>query len=318
MTRINLGVSVLALSAALPATGQADSYDYAIGFLYDTSHASNAAVFTGPGGLILFETETDVDELGLVGTWYFDGVQAAAGPRSRAAFISRASGVSVRYARGSGETVLLADAGNPVFPSSVERAEQSSGNLSADLRWVGSGGGWYGLAGVSIADFDQDSGFASVELSTTDYRLGLGKYVGEQTAVDLSIVRRDADASGAVIGGNSTSTDVAVGLTHIGDLGRAWQYGTDVVLSTSGRGSSDGSYGLRLSLFPSRPIAFGFEADGALQDPGDASTSYGVFASWFPRERIELEARYGWVSLDEPSGIDLEQYRYGAGVNFRF
>lgn len=139
-----------------------------------------------------------------------------------------------------------------------------------------------------------DAEFESTEFSADAFSLGVGKYIGAQTALELTAVRQDSDASGAVIGGDSSSTEAALGLLHIGSLGGTWQYGTDIVLSTTGRGPSEGSYSARLSLYPSRSLAFGLEIDGALQDPGDVSTGYGVFASWFPRETIGLQARYGW------------------------
>lgn len=317
MKRTNSAIPALALSFALPATIHADTYDYEIGILYDAIRASSESGFAGVIGPVpfTFESDSDMDEIGLAGTWYFDGVAASKGPRGRAAFISRASTVSLSYTRGSGDTVSTVSSTDPAFPPSTNRSESTANRISAALRWVWSDSGWYGLAGLSAADLD---GPGSIEFDAEAYSLGFGKYIGTQTALELTVVRQNSEASGPVIGGDVTSNEVAVGFVHIGSLGRMWQYGTDIILSTTGRGASDGSYSARLSLYPSRPLAFGIETGGALQDPGDASTSYGLFASWFPRERIELEARYGWLSLDEPADTDFDQYNFGVGVNFRF
>lgn len=319
--RIYRAVSALALSFALSATGHADSYDYEIGISFDANRASSESFFAvpiGPVGSIRVESDSDHDEIGLHGTWFFDGVAASSGPRSRAAFIGRASAISLSYARGNGDSVSTSGSTDPAFPSSTDRSELDTNSVSANLRWVWGESGWYGLAGLSRADSETNSQFVSIDFTADVYSVGVGKYIGSQTTLEVSVVRLDLDASGPVLGGNSTSTETAVALSHIGSLGRMWQYGTDIALATTERGASDGSYSLRLSLYPSRPLAFGLEIDGALQDPGDVSTNYGLFASWFPRERIGLDARYRWISIDEPSNTDFDQYTFGIGVKFRF
>jgi hypothetical protein len=319
MRRIYLAVSALAFSVALSATGHADSYDYEIGISYDASRASSESNFAGPFlPSIRFESDSDNDDIRFAGTWFFDGVAASTGPRSRAAFISRASAISLTYTRGNGDTVSTVNTTDPAFPSFTDKSEQNTNSFSAKLHGVWSESGWYGLASLSRAGIEIDSESGSTDLSADTYSLGLGKYIGIQTTLELSVVRLDSDASGFIIGGNSTSTEAAVAFSHIGGLGRTWQYGTDIVLATTERGTSDGSYRVRLSLYPSRPLAFGIDIDGALQDPGDVSTNFGLFASWFPRESIELDAHYGWISIDEPSNTDFDQYNFGVGVNFRF
>lgn len=315
MRKIGLSILALALSVALSATGRADAYEYEIGILYDASRASSD---NGAAESIRIESDSDVDDIGITGTWYFDGVAASAGPRSRAAFIGRASGVSLSYTRGSGDSNTAVTSANPFIPSFAAASESTTNSISANLHWVWPESGWYGLAGVATADIESGGEFVAADLNADAFRLGVGKYIGARTALELTVARQDSAASGAVIGGDSTSTDVAVALMHIGRLGSTWEYGTDVVLSTNSRGASDGSWNARFSLYPSRPLAFGVEIDGALEDPGDAATNYGLFASWFPRERIGIEARYGWASFDPPGNTDFDQYDFGVGVNVRF
>jgi len=308
-----------AISAfASPATAHAAGYDYEVAISYDASRSSTESVAATTFQPIRIESESDHDEIGFAGTWYFAGADASIGPRSRAAFISRASAASLSYTRGNGDSVFTVNSTSPFIPSLTESSEQSTNAVSADLRWVWPESGWYALAGFSMAEFEGDSEFVSTELDADAFSLGVGKYIGAQTALEVTAVRQESDASGAVIGGDSTSTELAVGFLHVGSLGRTWQYGTDIVLATTGRGTSEGSYSARLSLYPSRPLAFGIRIDGGLRDAGDVSTDYGLFASWFARERVGLHARYGWTALDEPTDTDLDQYDFGFGVSFRF
>jgi hypothetical protein len=316
-----LALSALTVSVTLSATAHADSYDYEIGISYDAIRASTESDFAVPVGPLQpssFELDSDNNALGLRGTWFFDGVAASSGPRSRAAFIGRASAISLSYTRAEGDTASTLNSSNPAIPPSSNRSESETKGFSASLRWVWAASGWYGLAGLSRADSETSGDSASVDFATDTYHLGVGKYLGSQTTLELSVVRLDSDVSGPVIGGNANSTEATVAFSHIEMLGRTWQYGTDIALATTERGASDGSYSVRLSIYPSRPLAFGFEVDGALQDPGGVSTNYGLFASWFPRERIGFDARYGWIDIDEPSDTDFDQYTFGLGVNFRF
>lgn len=315
--------AMLAVSLSLPAIAHADSYDYEIAVSYDATRFSSESNFGPPGGPvnpIRVAGETDDDAIGVAGTWYLDGVSASSGPRSRAAFISRASSVSVSYTRGNGDSDFGVVSTDPAFPSSTIRSEQRTNILSANLRWVWAESGWYGLAGLSRAelDFRDGDGSFSSAVDGDGYNLGVGKYLGAQTALELRVLRQSSDASGVVIGGGSSSTEVAVNFLHIGSLGSTWQYGTDIALATTSRGASEGSYNARLSLYPSRPLAFGIDIAGALQDTSDVSTDYEVFASWFPRDRLGLSARYGWIGLDELGGTDIDQYSFGIDVTFRF
>lgn len=314
-------IAVLAVLIALPATGNADTYDYEIEISYDATRFSSGFVSGGPVaplGPIRVSAETDNDEIGLAGTWYFDGVSAATGPRSRAEFISRASAVSVSYTRGDGDSVFSVISSNPALPFSTGRSEQTTNILSADLRWVWAESGWYGLADLSMAELEFDSGGVPTTADGDGYGLGVGKYLAAQTALELRVLRQSSDVSGVDIGGDSSSTEVALGLVHVGALGPTWQYGADIALATTSRAASEGSYNARLSLYPSRPLAFGIDIAGALQDTSDVSTDYEVFASWFPRERLGLSARYGWISLDELGDTDIDQYSFGIDVSFRF
>jgi hypothetical protein len=318
MRRTCLLIAVFALPGVLPATSHADSYNYEIGIEYGADRATTESVFESPFLSGSGRSESDDDGIELFGTWYFDGVSGSDGPRSRAAFISRASSVSFSYLHGNGDSVSTVSFGDPTFPPSTSRTEQTTNNFSANLRWVWSQSGWYALAGFSSADLELDSESLASEINADAYSLGFGKYIGDQTTLELSLLRQEAEVSGAVLGGSSNSTEVALGFTHIGGLGGEWQYGADIGLSTTGRGSSDGSYNVRLSLYPSRSLAFGLETDGALQDRSEASERYGLFASWFPSERIELGAHYGRLRADEPSNTDIDQYDFGVGVTFRF
>lgn len=322
MRNLHLTTMVLPLGIVFSTSGHADTYNYELGILYGASHTSTVSTVSFgpvlPAEPIRLESDTDTDDFSVFGTWYFDGVTSTDGPRSRAAFLGRASALSLSYMRSTGDTKSTLISSDPAIPSFMDRSDQSANSFSANLRYIWPESGWYGLASLSRADANFDSGSGSADISADAYSLGVGKYIGSQTTLDLSVVRLESEASGFVIGGNSASTEAAIAYSHIGSLGRTWQYGTDIVLATIDVGTSDGSYDVRLSLNPSRPVAFGIEVNGALQDPGDGRTTYELFASWFPRESIELAASYGWVSIDEPINTDFDQDNFGVGVNFRF
>jgi len=321
MKKLTLTTLVLPLWFVFSTSGRADTYDYELGMSYaGTETYTNSSVVFGtlPPVTIMVDSDSDSDDIAVFGSWYFDGVTATTGPRSRAAFIGRASAISLSYSRGSGDTTTAITSSDPSFPSSIETSELSTDNISASLRWVWPESGWYGLATLATGDANIDSPSGSASFSGHAYGLGVGKYIGSQTSIDLTIMRSETDASGFVIGGTSSSTEAAIALTHIGSLGQTWQYGVDIALNTTSAGSSNGSFDIVLSLYPSRNFAFGLEVNGAVQDIANERVIYDLVASWFPSERIELAAGYGWTSIDEPADTDFNQDSFRLGANIRF
>lgn len=318
-----LSTTVLSFWVIFSTTAQADSYDYEIGISYDSTQGSNDSVANFgispiPATVVTINSDSDTDEITASGNWYFDGVIANDGPRTRAAFIGRASYLSLTYTNGRGDDVITINSSDPLIPSSTFQFDRENDDFSAGLRWVWAESGWYGLANIVSADFDFSGDSGSVSTSADIYGVGVGKYIGTQTTIDLTVVRVESDSSGNIIGGNSSSSEVALSFSHIGNLGQTWQYGTDIGLSTTNVGNSDGSFNIGLSIYPTRDIAFGLNVISGLRDADAAPKRYNVSGSWFSSEKLEFTAGYGWVDIDEPPNTNSDQSSFSVGANYRF
>lgn len=314
----NVLLPVAALAVAAPTSASADNFDYEIGADYDAANQSTRSVVSLdpliPGGTIAIRSKLDSDNLDLFGTWYFSGVTSNDGPRSRAAFLARASSVSLRYSGLDGDATIRVDSIDPTVPSDTTRSSTSGDTFSATARYVWAGSGWYVLGSLATASLEFDNG----DVDADAYTVGIGKYFASRTAIDLSVLHEDSTSSGSIFQSNSSGSAARLALMHVGDLGSTWQYGTDVALSTDGAGDSDGSFDLKLSLYPTRSVAFGLDIAGQLENFGDGAVRYETFISWFPRESFTINARYGWVTIDEPAGIDTDNDSAGVGFRFRF
>ena len=303
-----------------PATARGDTFDFEVGASYDRTSASlsfESTDFPGvvpPPTLVRSRSNTDDDDITVFGTWFFDGVAAPTGPRSRAAFLGRASSVSLSYRHADSDSSFSLTSPDPSFSPTMGRSGRNSEAISANLRYVWPESGWYGLAGVATLDTEFDDDFGSFEFGSETYSLGIGKYIGSRTTLDVRVSRLETD-------NNFDLTETALTLSHIGGLGETWQYGADVAVTTTDVSRADESFDLRLSLYPSRSLAFGLETSGSVQNAFDERTRYGLFASWFARENIELGASYSYVDNDTPrNNVDWDEDEdgFGLGVKVRF
>jgi len=295
--------------AALVFTGYAaaDTFDYEVraGYQDATSDFSSTTQIGNTRG------SSDTDSFNLGGSWYFAGLSDDEGPRSRAAFLSRASSLSLAYAQSDGSS--LSTFPDPMLPPA--RSKTSSDDYSARFRYVGKQSGWYGMAGVSRleTEFKAQTGgpivVISDEVDATLYNLGVGKYLGKSTAIDLNVFRADTDGS--------DTTNYALRLTHIGNIGQDWQYGLGVSASQSDLDGDDGTYGARFSLFPTRDFEFGV---GITHRDSDffGGESYNGFLSWFARPNVELTASYTEDNPDTSPGLKLDGSATAIGASIRF
>ena len=305
MLRRNLALIVLVLAES----AMADTFDYEVGAGYQSamSDFSGNAVFGNARG------SSDTDSFNLAGSWYFAGLSDDEGPRSRAEFLSRASSLTLAYSQSDGSSSTTFS--DPVLPDVTTRSKNSADDYSARFRYVWKQGGWYGLAGVSRLEstFRSRAGdpliAVSEELDATLYSLGVGKYLGKATSIDLNASRADADGS--------DTTSYALNLTHIGKIGQAWQYGLGVSMSRSDRDDDDGSYRASFSLFPTRDLEFGV---GITHRDADVlgGESYNGFVSWFVRSNVELTASYGTDNPDTNSSQSVDSSATAVGVSIRF
>lgn len=308
---------VPAICLVSPAIARGDTFDFEVGASYDRTSTSFEATdllgFIQPPTLVTSRSDGNDDDFTVFGIWFFDGVTASTGPRSRAAFLSRASSVSLSYRHEDGDTSFSVTSPDPSFSPTMGRSNRNSEAISANLRYVWPESGWYGLAGVSTLDTEFGDDFGSFGFDSETYSLGIGKYIGSQTTLDLRVSRQETD-------NNFDLTETTLAFSHIGGLGENWQYGADVAVTTTDVSGADESFSLRLSLYPSRSLAFGLETSGSVQDAFDDRTRYGLFASWFARENIEFGASYRYVDTDTPRNFDWNEDEdgFGVGVKVRF
>ena len=288
----------------LASFANADEFDFELGLSYGSTEITST---TNPGiGPLSLEVEQDSDAIGLDATWFFDGVVSNEGPRERAAFLAQASSVAFSYLNLDGDVVLRTISSSPTIPSTEQRNSQSGDTYGLSGRYVWKDSGWYVIGSIASIDLEID-GVGSVDSDAL--AVGVGKYFGNRTAVDVTVSQ--ADTSG------SDDTDVSLSVTHIGDLGSTWQFAADGRLSTTEALNSDGVYSVGLTLYPSRALGFGASVGGALGSSFD-STSYDIFASWFPSEAVGLRASVGLVDADEGPDTDTDEDIISVEGVFRF
>ncbi len=313
------GFFALALLAGCSvATGAAaDEYDYELGLAYGWGQFDGTFAATVNGvpdpSLGISTTSSDSDAIDLSGAWYYAGLSDADGPKSRAAFLSRASSIAVGYSRGD-ESGSSSFTGGGNFPPVSSTFDSTSNEISADLRHVWVDSGWYALAGLSHAEFERDSVIngvpASGESDATAYALGVGKYLGKATTVDLSILTLDA--------GGSNPTVVALTFNHIGSIGETWQYGASAAYAKSDTGGDGDVFAVQGALYPSVATEFGLGFTRQESVRGSDQDAIEAFAGWFVRDHVELTARYRTFDTGSGPGEDTDSDEFGVGVRVRF
>lgn len=314
MRACRASLAAVGLLVSLPTVAYADSFEFDIGATYDALDRSSSVrpnlQIPLPSQFLGSDSETD--EFGVSAAWFFDGVNLSTGPRSRAAFLSQASSISFSYTRIDGRSTTLLGGADPTVPATVDRFDSQADLFSAELRYVLPEHGWYGLAGLSREEFKSGTPSGNFRDDNSRYSLGIGRYVGERTTLDLRVSRFDQ-------GGGLYSTETTLSLSHIGDLGN-WQYGVDSAITTFHASGPDEQIDLGFSLYPSRSIAVGLSTTTSLQDPFDTfGTPYRLFASWFPTESVELAARFSLVDFDDSgNSVENDQETLGIGIRVRF
>ncbi len=316
MKSVTNSVAILILGCCFATAASAEDYDFELGLSYGHGSTDYTVASTLNGipmpSLGMTTISTDSDNVDLVGAWFYSGLSDSEGPKSRAAFTSRASSLAMGYSRSevSGSSVFTEDP----FPPVAATFDATTDEISLNLRHVWRDSGWYALAGISTATLDGssviDGNPGSGELDTSAYVLGVGKYFGKATTVDLSAAFVEIVDSDATV--------VALTLSHVGSIGERWQFGADLFYATSDADDPGDSYGLRGALFPSENFEFGLEyshQEAVLDIDADVVE---VFASWFVSSSTEISARYGQVHPDAIGSGDIDSNQFGVGVRIRF
>lgn len=318
MIRMRNTAVALLIGFGFSANAAAADYDYEVGLTYGRGTADSTIISTVNGvptpSLGVSTISSESDNINLTGAWYYTGLSDSNGPKSRAAFLSRASSVAVGYSRSDGSSSLEISGGG-VFPPVTASTDTTTNALSVDLRHVWRESGWYALAGISRAELEGttsiDNGpVSSSEFDTTAYSLGVGKYLGKATTLDLNVATLDV--------GSSNLTVIALTFSHVGSIGEDWQYGADVSYAKSDTAGDGGSYALRGTLYPSADFEFGLGYSRRESGSGFDSDAIEAFAGWFVRDHIEIAARYQQNSPDTAPGGDVDSNEFGVGVRVRF
>ena len=288
------GFSLIA-SMTIAPVALGDEYDFDFGLAFDGTSFDGSQSITTFGGDVFTSSAFDTDEVRAFGRWYFSGLSDAIGPRARAAFVDRASSLSLSYSRLDQSNTLLRRNADPSLPiSPLDAFVESDGNaVAADIRYVDRDSGWFGNADFLAADFSADgpNGTINSELDTSGWSFGFGKYLLETTALSVEYGELDRD------GGLDTSA-VTVAFTHLGGIGERWQYAVDLEYGrlNPNVGASQDVWGSTIALYPTSNVEFGIgvedvSTDGRQLIDLDRTTIAG-FASWFLRENVQISARY--------------------------
>jgi len=323
--RKNDFAGLLLVGTALVATSaSAENYNFEVDLAFQSTQSDGEQTITTAAGTIFNSTDSDADDLSLVGNWYFAGLSDEKGPRARAAFVDRASVLSFGYARVDLSTSATVVSTDPLVPSFSGDFETDGDVYALDVRYVWRDSGWFGNAGVASSDVTL-GGFVQDSINSTAWRLGFGKYLWDTTSLALDVSQSDDD------GGDVTMT--AVSFSHLGDMGERWQYAVDLGFRRAESGVASGldqdTWSAALSLYPTRDFEFGVRVDDV-----DAESAFfdrtGVegFASWFVTPRVVLAASYRVDDVNFVSNVvrfpsaqtssDADQDSVGISVSVRF
>ena len=310
-------IIALAIGCCAAANSVADDFKFEIGAMYGRGNFDSTVPSTLNGvpdpSLGVTTTSSDIDSIDLIGAWYYSGLSDSNGPKARAAFMSRASGVSVGLSRND-ESGLFDFTGGGGQPPATGSTDVTTNALSVNLRHIWKNSGWYVLAGISTAELEASAvingTMESSKFDTTAYSLGIGKYLGKATTLDLSAATLDVDGS--------SRTFVELAFSHVGSLGEHWQYGADLAYANSDADGDNESYALRGALYPSASFEFGLEFSHRELLGQFDSDSTTVFVGWFVNENVELAVQYQQNDPDSPPGADIDSDEVGIGVRVRF
>lgn len=308
--RLVRGTAAVFLSVLTVLPAAADDYDFELGLTYANQQIDQfSAQGVDSDGILpeygTLRRSTDADTYSLLGSWYYSGLRDIEGPRSRAAFLGRASSLQLGYAYGDESVDWNYSGTTPPAPSSPPANgtfNYDTTTYGAKLRHVWADSGWYAIAGASRVEFD--SGGAN------RWEGGFGKYLGRATAVDLLVV--DDEQTGL------ERTSYGLNFSHIGALPGSWQFGTELGFAYSTDDDDYRNYRVGLSLFPNHDLELGLTYQET-ERYGVSNDDIGGFASWFFRDNIELRARY--VSHDVPDRnfiLEHDDATFNFGVNVRF
>lgn len=252
------------------------------------------------GGAI---TGGDVSSLGVDGTFYLDRVDDTKGPLGEAAFIDRASSISLGYT--DGET------------DSDDTPDLDISRFAADSRLVFGDGGWIVDLGYEYGEPELADGPNPLDTEVTVASIGFGKYLFENTTLSVSYIYTDVEVD--VDGGSTFEGDVD---SYRADVDHLFQWGDGAGLKVhAAYGFVDVEnnddidiYEIDGTWYICRDLGIG-AAYRLTDDDGLELEEYGVSAEYFITEQVAVTVSYFEGEIDD---ADLETDSFLVGVRARF
>ena len=251
--------------------------------------------------------DTETDQFGIGGSWYFQPVDTTLGPRSEAAFLDHASDITVGY----------------------QYSEVDDNGIDID-------GDQYGISGRYVMDagFIFEGEFARyepVEAEVDTFRLSVGYYLTDTTSLIIDYRDADADDGGDTDGWNAR-VEHFWGFSNNGGLKLEGNYG---FINVDSADDID-LWGLGATWYITQDLGIGASYDN--KDFGQLETEdYSLFAEWFVTRNIavnlawehkepddfdnDLQACNNDVCIDgnnRLSNLDLEYDSITIGATYRF
>ncbi len=302
-----------ALSAlVLCSNSYSDEYDFEVGVTIGQSDTDTTTVnFPAPIDATA-TSSAEADRFELRGRWFYSGLSDDKGPKSRAAFVDRASSISLSYSQSDqSSSVVLSGTGIPPVQSN---ASIDLSSYSVDLRHVWKDSGWYGIMSIGKANIDAEfsngSTTSTSDFDTNAYSLGLGKYLAEMTSVDLRLLSQDT--------GSSTAAGVALSFSHLAQLSDTWMFGVDAALTKTDTAGDGDAYNIVVSLFPNSDVNFGLSFARRDEEGGIDTESLELFAGWFVTGNTRVFAGYREDTGDAGLSTESDSTGFEVGFSSRF
>ncbi len=323
MPRIAIASALTAgLLVAQPAMAEDYNFEFDIGF--SSLNYDGSQTITTNLGSIFNSNDNETDELSLSGTWYFNGLSDDNGPRARATLVDRASSFTFGYSQTDRSLSTVLTSTDPTFPfPPIDLTINSDDDaFAADFRYVGRDSGWIGSIGLLTIDTSVGAPINS-SFDATGWGLGFGKYIAENTTLELEFSQVDAD-------GGSDASAIGVTFEHLGNFNDQWQYAVDVAYNhvDADGGPDVDTWRAAVSMYPNNDVEFGLAIqDGSSDLPGSDTLGFEGFASWFVRPNFKLSASYRVDDVDyvgnvaigtSPTSSRADQDAFSIGATVRF
>ncbi|MDQ8203838.1 hypothetical protein [Pelagicoccus sp. SDUM812003] len=321
----NLGIGFVGVSAAALLSAAPQNWELGVG--YTTKDAD------------IDEIDVQEDNFSLRAAYYFQSFDPSGRSIHEAPFIDRSSYVK--------------------FGMDIEELDDDIDNLvdtdvySISGAWIDPKYGWYGKAAYVDADADISGGetpsvaVVGYNPAYDGYSLAVGKYVAENTTLELEYTKMDVEGDFFILdGAGGSKTDlIGLGFKHFGRLTDSIGFSfegsysfvdVDVAdfddLDDDPFDSSGEVYDFTFTVYPVRELAVGFsysDADDLMGTPYFSTSSmvqdgFGLFGEWYFTESFSLSALYNDQSYDisnpddfnDPGNVESDSLLFAAKYRF--